>query len=177
MVISLISAVPALAWKGLWIFLYSAKKWKLWTRNVTNVKLLLVYKISRPGKVVLLSYTCYSTPVCRGSTPFYVSGCTSSSLFEKNKAAPPGIQNSFTQHLTEKKKKTVWLKSDPLKDTRVTSHSALHLSSSLLFLIFFLFFDIEQHRPNILQSLWVSVLKLSKSNRVNWKLFPSRLHM
>ena len=78
-------------------------------------------------------------------------------------------------HLQEFKN-AVWLRSNLSHDTRViaASHSALRLStclSSPLLLISFLYFDIEQRRPNIMLSRCISVPKLPKSSSVKRKTF------
>ncbi len=145
----------------------------------------MVHNISWLGQVILLSHTCHFTPMCTESTAFLPQFLAAEvPVYLKRTKLHLQEFKTHSNIISEKLKKTeiVLLFDWKMISGRViaASHSALRLSvclSSLLLLISFLFFDIEQHRPNILQSRCISVPKLLKSSRVEWKLFLPRLHM
>lgn len=64
----------------------------------------LVFEISEQGQVILLSHTCDSTPVCTESITFGLMSplIRSTGTLKKNKAEPPGVQNSFTKKTKQK---------------------------------------------------------------------------
>lgn len=112
------------------------------------------------------------------STAFYILGSSTTTTFERSKAAPSGIQSSLTENLRKIKTQKLWCclieKWFQGKTPKWLLLLALHYVCLSFFppvLISSLFFDIEQSRPNILQSGCVSVPNLSKSSRVKWKLF------